>query len=92
MPVSVHTNFQWSAIMLPYPPCNLQQNIQPLRRLAKTAKNHLIPTSHIQNFAKLTCNLRNARFFCQFKVEAADAALKIFEAEKTAVRAMIGYV
>jgi hypothetical protein len=78
--------------MLPNPPCNIQQNIQPLSRLTETAKNRLIPISHAQNLAKLASNLVDGRLFGKLKVEAADFSLKIFEAEKAAVRASIGYV
>jgi hypothetical protein len=71
--------------MLPYPPRNLQQNIQPFRWLAEPAKNRFIPTSHVQNLAKLTHDLSNVWFLRQFKIEAADAAFVAFEAEKAVV-------
>jgi hypothetical protein len=78
--------------MLPYPFGNLKQNIQPLSWLAEPAENQSIPTSHIQHFTKLTNNLGYAWLLGQFEVEAADATPVAFEAEKAAIRALVGYV
>jgi hypothetical protein len=41
---------------------------------------------------KLTSNLGNSRLIDEFKVEAADSPLKVFQAEKAAVGALISYV
>jgi hypothetical protein len=46
----------------------------------------------MQNLAEFTCDLLKGRLLRQLKVEASDAAFEVFEAEKAAVRASVGYV
>jgi hypothetical protein len=71
--------------MLPYPPSNIQQDIQPFCWLAKATEHHFNPTSHIQNSIKLSSDLSNAWFPRQFEIEASHAPLVAFETKKAAI-------
>ena len=92
MPVRIQTDLKWSPIMLPYPPRNLQQNIQPLCWFSETAENQAVPALHVQNLAEFNRDFCHGRLPCQLEVEAADAAPVAFKAEIAAVCALVGYV
>jgi len=90
--VGVNPNRNGTTAAFPYPPRNLQQNIQPRSRLTKTAENHLTPTPQRQSDFQLSFHFGCCRLPFQFQVEAANALLEIAEAEPTVVRATVSYV